>query len=69
MVADCTYTLVVGFEEMGTIDDRPIWATAVAISEHYLITAAHAVQWITDERGPIDHEDAKVMSVPRIYGH
>ena len=65
-VADCTYTLAVGFEEKGTIDDSPIWGTAVAISEHYLLTATHAVQWIANERGPIDPKETKVMYFPKI---
>ena len=55
------------FEERGTINDVPIWGIAIAISDHYLLTATHAVQWITEQRGAIDPQDTKLLSVPWIY--
>jgi hypothetical protein len=64
VVAECTYALVLRFEKIGKIAAPPHWATAVAISDHYLVTTAHAVQWITDERDPIDPKHEKVRPVP-----
>jgi len=54
-IAGCTYALSVGFVSDERIQYSPNWATAIAISDHYLITAANAMQWITPFRGHSEH--------------
>ena len=51
VVADCTYSLAVGFGTPGERQQRPNWGNAVAISDHYLITAAHCFHWESPLRG------------------
>jgi len=66
-VAECTYTLSVDFH----VADRkihsrgPNWGTAIAISPHYLITAAHTVHWLTKLRGPAYPERVTFKFIPR----
>ena len=51
VISDCTYSLGVGFDTPGKRQQSPNWGNAVAISDHYLITAAHCLQWESPLRG------------------
>ena len=66
IVAECAYTLSVDFH----VADRKIqphgsiWGTAIAISPHYLITAAHTVHWLTRLRGHAYPERVTFKYIP-----
>jgi len=51
VISDCTYSLAAGFDTPGKRQQSPNWGNAVAISDHYLITAAHCLHWESSLRG------------------
>lgn len=52
VVADCSYAISVGWSSV--FDEDPQMGTAIAISPHYLLTAAHLLYWDEDLFGPVD---------------
>ena len=52
-VADCSYGVSVAWTD--DWDDRyPNIGTAVAISDHFLLTCAHLLYWDEEKLGPAD---------------